>query len=101
MTFEHAVYEDNHNKLIDHILAGKDVVYFTMEDKIGKIATLSAAVFHEKGDQRPIGNLRDEAMRLYDAGLCSLLQRRSERRVGNETLVTIDYIAESRRKVAA
>lgn len=101
MTFENAIHETNPEKLIDHILAGRDVVYFRAEDTIGKIATLAAAVFYETGSKRPISDMRNEAMRAYDAGLCSLVQRRTERRAANTTLVTVDYIAESRRKVAA
>lgn len=100
MTFESAIRDGNPENLATHILNGSDVIYFTSEDTLGRVATLAAVADGEKGERRPATEIRNEAMRLYTHGLCDLVQRRTEREISHTRIVTVDYIAVSKRKAA-
>lgn len=101
MPFENAVSEANPEMLASHAIEGRDVIYFTVEDTPARLTTMAAAVFAEaESRHRPVSDMRAEAMRLYEHGLCTLVQRRTERRIGAATIVTVDYIAASRRRAA-
>lgn len=105
----------NDDELITEILSGRSAIYFIAEFQPARLGSeppekisLAGAVAAEharyweaqkshpkKELPRPIAEIANEARRLFEKGVATLVQRRSEDRDGR---VVIEYLALSRRR---